>query len=212
MPGADDWSTLAASGDPDDIRERILTGFKTGKPFTPYAPTIALPGGLRRVLDFGCGLGRNFPYLTGIAERVVGFDLPAMIARCRALATTPVDGLDDDWTRVRQQRFDLVFASLVVQHVQTDMCRAYLHDFARLAPAVYLLTRTDSDFGQNVLDLVAETGAYDSGPCVEVEHDPRTHQLLAIGQSTLDEARRERASRHYEVLLRPRAITTTATI
>lgn len=208
MAGAADWSSLALSADPDDIRERILTGFKAGKPFTPYAPTIALPTPLQRVLDFGCGLGRNFPYLTTVADRVTGFDLPEMIARCRALATHAIDRLDDDWTRLREERFDLVFASLVLQHVETDLCRAYLRDFSRMAPAVYLLTRTDSDFGENVVELVAATNAYDAGPCIEVEHDPETHQLLVKGQSTLDEVRRATASRHYEVLLRSRLATT----
>ena len=204
MSGHDDWSSLAATAPPDDIRERILTGFKDGKPFTPYTPTIALPSGLDRVLDFGCGLGRNFPYLGGVAEQIVGFDLPPMIARCRTLATHAVKRLEDDWTRLRDERFDLVFASLVLQDIETEACVTYLHDFARMAPAVYLLTRTDSDFGRNVLDLVAETSAYEPGPCVEVEHDSRTHQLRVVGNATFDDARHETASRHYEVLLRPR--------
>lgn len=207
VAGAADWSSLAASADPDDIRERILTGFKTGKPFTPYAPTIALPAPLSRVLDFGCGLGRNFPYLTTVADQVTGFDLPEMIARCRALATHAIDRLDDDWTRLREERFDLVFASLVLQHIETDLCLAYLRDFSRMAPVAYLLTRTDSDFGENVVELVAATGAYDAGPCIEVEHDPDTHQLLATGRSTLDEVRCMTTSRHYEVVLRARRAT-----
>ena len=204
MAGAADWSSLARSADPDDIRERILTGFRSGKPFTPYAPTIALPTPLHRVLDFGCGLGRNFSYLTSVADDVTGFDLPEMIARCRELATDAIDRLDDDWTRLREERFDLVFASLVLQHVETDRCRAYLRDFSRMAPAVYLLTRTDSDFGENVIDLVAATNAYDAGPCIEVEHDAETHQLRGNGHSTFEEVRRTTASRHYEVLLRSR--------
>lgn len=199
-----EWSSLAATAHPDDIRERILTGFKAGKPFTPYAPTLPLPAGLDRVLDFGCGLGRNFPYLTTVAPHVVGFDLPPMIARCRTLATHAVDRLDDDWTRLREDRFDLIFASLVLQHIATDACLDYLDDFARMAPAVYLLTRTDSDFGRYVLDLVAESNAFDAGPCTEVEHDPDTNQLRVVGHATFDEARREAASRHYEMLLRAR--------
>ena len=95
-------------------------------------------------------------------------------------------------------------ASLVLQHVETDLCRTYLRDFARMGPAVYLLTRTDSDFGENVLELVAASGAYDAGPCIEVEHDEQTHQLRVVGRSTFDEARHLTASRHYDVLLRSR--------
>jgi hypothetical protein len=40
MAGRDHWLSIARSTDPDDIREQILTGFKDGKPFTPYVPTI----------------------------------------------------------------------------------------------------------------------------------------------------------------------------
>ena len=58
MSGRDYWMTLAESADTDDVRERILTGYKEGKPFTPYLPTIAMPAPVESVLDFGCGVGR----------------------------------------------------------------------------------------------------------------------------------------------------------
>src|SRR6478735_9124403 len=58
MVGRDYWLSIAELSTPDDLREHILTGFKSGKPFTPYVPTIALPAPLDRVLDFGCGVGR----------------------------------------------------------------------------------------------------------------------------------------------------------
>ncbi|HEY6617501.1 MAG TPA: hypothetical protein VIZ32_23400, partial [Vicinamibacterales bacterium] len=90
MAGIDDWLSVARADDPDDVRERILTGYRDGKPFTPYVPTLAMPASVTTVLDFGCGLGRNFPYLTSIAGEVVGFDLPPMIERCRTVGTHPV--------------------------------------------------------------------------------------------------------------------------
>lgn len=202
MPGREDWSSLARSADEAELREHILTGSKAGKPFTPYVPTIPLPAPIDAVLDFGCGIGRNFPYLRTIARRIVGFDLPPMIERCRALASETADALTDDWNTLRSSRFDLLFASLVLQHVETATCREYLRDFAHMAPATYLLTRTDTDFGANVLELVAETGAFAAGSCVEVEHDPATHQLKVLGTKSFDAARASSASVHCEVLLR----------
>ena len=86
------------------------------------------------MLDFGCGLGRNFPYLKTIASRVEGYDLPPMIERCRALATEQVSALTSDWADARTRRYALVFASLVLQHIDTGECRRYLADFARMAP------------------------------------------------------------------------------
>ena len=189
---------------PTNCASRILTGFKAGKPFTPYVPTLALPSPLRSVLDFGCGLGRNFPYLTSLAETVTGFDLPPMIERCRTLAPAPVPHLSDDWAEVRGSSFDLIFASLVLQHIETDACRAYLRDFARMASHVYLLTRAQTDFGVNLLQLVAEAEAFDAGDCVAVEHDSGTHQLRVVGSTSFDHARKASGQDHYEVLLRPR--------
>jgi hypothetical protein len=97
---------------------------------------------------------------------------------------------------------DLVFASLVIQHIDTPQVFGYLADFARLAPAVYLLTRTDTDVGARVLDLVSETGAFDADACVEVEHDPTTHQLRPIATRSFAAARSAAAGLHVELMLR----------
>src|SRR5438045_2690141 len=171
MSGRDHWLSIARSNNPDDIREHILTGFKAGKPFTPYVPTIALPAKVDRVLDFGCGVGRTFPFLRTIARHITGFDLPPMIEQCRTLATERADALEDDWSAVRQQRFDLIVAVLVLQHVEPPACRAYLDDFARMSPAVYLLSRANSDFETNVFAEIDATGRYEADDCVEVDHD-----------------------------------------
>jgi SAM-dependent methyltransferase len=196
-----DWLDVARSGTADDVREWILTGFKDGKPFTPYVPTIALPPHLDRVLDFGCGVGRNFPYLKTVAGHVTGFDLPPMIARCREIAPVSGDALSDDWSAVRRERFDLVFASLVFQHIEPGAARAYLADIASIAPAVYLLTRGQSDFEPNVIDLVAGLALFEIDGCVAVEHDHSTHQLRVLGRESVDQARRTGNMAHYELLL-----------
>jgi SAM-dependent methyltransferase len=201
VPEPSDWLAIARTADDADLREEILTGYKAGKPFTPYVPTMALPPDLGSVLDFGCGLGRNFPFLRAMARRVTGFDLPPMIARCGALADAKGIELADDWSTLRTRRFDLVFASLVLQHIDPAICRAYLEDFARMAPALYVLTRAQSDFDANLLALVLDSGWFPAGDCVEVEHDPATHQLRVLGRQPLGRARTAAAG-HFEVLLR----------
>ena len=204
MPGVDDWLSAARAADADDLRERILTGFKAGKPFTPYIPTIDMPADVESVLDFGCGVGRNFPYLRSRAHRVYGFDLPPMIERCREIASVAVDGLWDDWVNVKAERFALVFASLVLQHIEPEACRSFLADFARLSPLTYLLTRTTTDFDTNVLDHCAETGAFEMGDCTIVEHDDLTHQLKVLGVRPFEDLRRSGDDVHCELLLRSR--------
>jgi SAM-dependent methyltransferase len=205
MAGRDYWFSIAQSASADDLREHILTGFKGGKPFTPYVPTVQLPSELRRVLDFGCGVGRTFPFLKRIAAHVTGFDLPPMIERCRALAPQPADALFDDWETVRTQAFDLIVSVLVLQHIEPAPCSDYLRDFAHIAPAAYLLSRADSDFGSDVFATIASTGLFDvPGECVEVEHDAETNQLRILGQRRFNEICAPDTSGHFEVLLRSR--------
>jgi SAM-dependent methyltransferase len=205
MTGRKEWEFIARTNDPDELRERIFTGYKTGKPFTPYVPTIPLPKPLLDVLDFGCGVGRNFPYLKSISDQVVGFDLEPMIERCAVLATETVDLLMSDWEDVSRGSFDLIFAALVLQHVDTDLCRAYLADFARMAPATYVLTRLQSDFGENVLGLVAESGLFEVADCAEVEHDPKRNQLKQISRRSFAKVSQATDNLHYEVLLIPKS-------
>lgn len=128
-----------------------------------------------------------------------------MIARCRALAPAPADLLADEWTAVKARRFDLIFATLVLQHIEPAACRSFVDDFARMAPAVYVLTLSHSDFDANVLGLFAETALYEAGECVQVDHDWQTHQLRVLVRKPFDHVCRSADGGHYEVLLRTRA-------
>lgn len=207
MPGVSDWLSVARTADADELRERILTGYKSGKPFTPYVPTVHLPSSLDWVLDFGCGVGRSFPYLKAVAQHVAGFDLEPMIERCRVLACESIDLLTHDWSELVPRRFDLVVAALVLQHIEPDMCRAYLMDFARMVPLTYVLTRLQSDFDLNVRALLDETNVFDVQECVEVEHDSSRHQLRRLGGGELfAEVSRSAGSGHYELVLLSRLL------
>jgi hypothetical protein len=76
------------------------------------------------------------------------------------------------------------------------------------APVTYLLTRLQSDFGENVLKLVADTGLFHAEICAEVEHDPASHQLRQVGLHSFAAVSQAEDNRHYEVLLRSRALRT----
>ena len=199
MIGNDYWRGVAAAERPADVREAILTGYRDGKLFAPYVPLLKLPP-LDRILDFGCGLGRNFPYLRSVAGQVVGFDLAEMVERCRREIALPsaVD-LTSDWQWVRQQRFDCVFACLVLQHIEPDELATYLRDFAAMAPWTYVLSRGRSDFGGGVFASIAAASAFTGYACNVVEHDPAMHGLRRSG--TVPSAEMPPADdRHYEML------------
>ena len=85
-----------------------------------------------------------------------------------------------------------------------DTCRAYLEDFARIASTTYVLTRVRSDFDLNVLDLIDQTQLFDPSDCIEVDHDPATHQLRVLSQQSFDAVRRLDDGGHYELVLRTR--------
>ena len=169
----------------------------------PDPPTIELPT-VESVLDFGCGLGRNSSYLKTIAREVHGFDVPEALADCDGHPTYGTDRLSRDWSITRQRRFDLIFASLVLEHLPTERAASFLDDFAAMAPHLYLLTRARSDFGAALLDLIVETRAYDPGPCRILDNDPGTHRFRVVAEASFDAARRSPDDVHYELLLRSR--------
>lgn len=198
MIGKTHWRRVAAAEPLGDVREAILTGYLDGKPFSPYAPLLEMPP-LERVLDFGCGLGRNFPYLRSAARRVVGFDLEQMVRRCRRDANHEGIELTSDWRWARGQHFDCVFACLVLQHIDPDDLGTYLSDFATMAPWLYVLSRGRSDFGGGVFERIEATGTFAGSVCNVVEHDLATHGLKHRAVVPLREAVAD--DRHYEVLL-----------
>ena len=119
-----------------------------------------------------------------------------------------VDVLSDDWEEMSSRHFDIVFAALVMQHVEPDRCRQYFADFARMARLTYLLTRLQSDFGENVLRVVADSRLFDIEECAEVEHDASRHILRQVApRSCADLLQRQTDNQHYEVRLRSRVWT-----
>jgi cyclopropane fatty-acyl-phospholipid synthase-like methyltransferase len=200
MVGNEHWRRIATRPDAE-VREEILSGYLQGKPFTPYVPTIEMPPSPTRVLDFGCGLGRSFSYLVSMATEVVGFDLPEMIDHCaRAGTTEPTVVLRDDWPALREERFDLVFASLVLQHIDPTEARSYLDDFARMTETVYLLTRGRQDFGGATGALI-DRHIWEIGAIAVVEHDQREHSLHRIGWLDASEIAEVDDDRHLEMVL-----------
>ena len=199
MIGTKHWARTA--DEPlDEIREAILTGYSEGKPFSAYPPLLALPR-VGRVLDFGCGLGRNFPYLRRIASEVAGFDLPEMIARCRTLDAAENVELASDWEALRQRRFDAIFVSLVLQHLEPDECRRRLREFAAMAPWTYVLSRGGSDFGVTVFSLIAGIPAFSVVEANIVDLVPSNGGLKLLRACSPAGLDLPAGEGHYEMLL-----------
>jgi SAM-dependent methyltransferase len=93
---------------------------------------------LRRALDFGAGAGRTTQALADHVDTVVGVDVAAsMLDLARRIDRTNgrcefVHNPRDDLSMFGDQSFDLVYSSLVLQHLPPSSARHYLGELARV--------------------------------------------------------------------------------
>jgi ubiquinone/menaquinone biosynthesis C-methylase UbiE len=89
-------------------------------------------------LDFGCGVGRLTAPLSGFFAEVTGLDIAEpMLERARALlAGQPgcrfIRSDEPDLRAFADGSFDLVYCSLVLQHVPPAVAAGYLREFVRV--------------------------------------------------------------------------------
>ena len=124
------WNEVGSLEDPRAIRVKI-TGlpanrWEPNREVEGLAPALeailadcqARRGNRGTVVDFGCGLGRNQPFLRSRFDRLVGFDLPEMAAKLRAdPAAAGYDAILDDRAALLAEPVDVVFDSVVWQHI-----------------------------------------------------------------------------------------------
>jgi ubiquinone/menaquinone biosynthesis C-methylase UbiE len=88
-------------------------------------------------LDFGCGAGRLSLALADHVDSVVGVDIsPPMLDTARRLDTDGrcrfVENDRPDLSVFPDQSFDIVFSSLVLQHMPRELARGYLGELMRV--------------------------------------------------------------------------------
>lgn len=92
----------------------------------------------RTALDFGCGAGRLTQALARHFNHVVGVDIaPSMIARAEAINQAGarcrfVLNERSDLSVFAEERFDLIYSNIVLQHVRSRYICTYLKEFVRL--------------------------------------------------------------------------------
>jgi SAM-dependent methyltransferase len=102
------------------------------------AGELGLPVSGNRVLDFGCGAGRLTRPLAARFDLAVGVDISQEMLdlagrdnpaadRCRFVRNT-----EPDLALFPSGEFDLVYSSIVLQHLTPALIRAYLAEFARV--------------------------------------------------------------------------------
>ncbi|HZN17080.1 MAG TPA: methyltransferase domain-containing protein [Micromonosporaceae bacterium] len=135
------WAVLVAPGKRGgrwDVEEFLATGRAEVGETVQWLAGLGLPTRWRRALDFGCGVGRLSQALTAYADEVVGVDIsPPMLAAARELdrgegALRFVLNEVADLGQFPDASFDLVYSSLVLQHLPRPAVDRYLAEFLRL--------------------------------------------------------------------------------
>lgn len=134
--GADRYR--GADGVPDGFFE---SGRRDVESVLAYVDEVAPTSGRERALDFGCGVGRLTRALAEHYRKVVGVDIARpMVEKARELnvhgdRVRHVVNEADDLGLFPDDHFDLVYSSIVLQHVPPRLIERYLAEFVRvLAP------------------------------------------------------------------------------
>jgi len=147
----------------------------------------------KRVLDFGCGVGRTLIPFAKIAQRVVGVDVSvAMLEEsrknCEARQLTNVSLVSsDDKLSSATGAFDLVHSFIVFQHIPLERGRVLFRNLlSRIAPggaaAIHVLYSKDKyadSYGIAPMDVPAESHRASNSSSPEMQMNPyNVNELL----------------------------------
>jgi len=116
-----------------------------------------------KILDFGCGMGRNTFELARLGHDVTVFDFPNMIQMLMAdpRYTTKI-AVETDWLRLVSSRFDAILATLVIQHLPADVADEYLAAMAKMTGNLLVHSRAYLDYaGGEVIEAILKHFALD---------------------------------------------------
>ena len=135
------WAVYVAPGTKDggwDVDAFFATGADEVEVALARAVELGLLSERGLALDFGCGVGRLSAALAGRLEEVVSVDIsPSMIAEAQRLGrcgpnVTFVLNERPDLLFQADSSVDLVYSSLVLQHLPRELAAGYLREFARV--------------------------------------------------------------------------------
>jgi SAM-dependent methyltransferase len=136
------WAVLSTAGFKGgrwELERFLATGGADVEAALATCDELGRPAARRRVLDFGCGVGRLARPFVARFEEYVGVDLAeAMVARARELHSdlrncTFVASGASDLAIFRDGAFDLVYSNLVLQHLPDRAAvEGYVSEFLRV--------------------------------------------------------------------------------
>lgn len=156
------WVTAAEKQDDMALMHTILTAANKPAEFTPEAGILSRfdTTAKLRVLDFGCGMGRNTKWMVqNTAWEAWGYDSGVMLGRARKWLGPAASKmrLYSEWEGFKRQKFDIVFAFIVFQHIRLEELRGYLRDLTQITKKLVVWGRRYNDEkGANNWPIVQE--------------------------------------------------------
>jgi ubiquinone/menaquinone biosynthesis C-methylase UbiE len=144
------WAVIATPDrrhDKWDPEAFLATGRREVSAALQHVRDLGLTPARERALDFGCGAGRLTVALADQVQSAVGVDIsPSMLAKARELDPTGrcefIENDHDDLSLFENDSFDIVFSSLVLQHLPASLAKVYLAEMLRvLGPAGVLIVQ-----------------------------------------------------------------------
>jgi len=154
----------------------------------------------RSVLDFGCGVGRLSQAFATRFDECWGVDIaPSMIERAREFnrhgeRVHYVVNDAPDLSRFPNDRFDLVFSFIVLQHIRPELSIRYIRDFFRVcAPGGAVVFQLPSHIVVEPLPRTAYAAAIDAWVPKRLmagDQAELTARVRNVGSSTWDASAR----------------------
>lgn len=152
------WADLQDSDDLA-VMQLIDAGVRAEKDFKPLPPAYFSFIGDKtkklRILDFGCGIGRNLAGMVKLAPawEVHGYDNAPMLARAEVYLKNNLSDkernriiLFNEWaSTAKAEIYDCIFCALVLQHLSPDVLKQRLAEFAALSDWLVIVGRKTLD-------------------------------------------------------------------
>lgn len=154
------WDNIASTTNDVDLKEIMVAGHGESD-VLPHTKLDLLVSKTKKykILDFGCGTGRNLEYLKKISTELHAYDIPSMAERCKELTPIEPDLITGDWSVIKNNQYDMIVAVFTFQFMEdADHVRQFLEDMSKITSILYVITRCyiDSPRHENLAKIIQQ--------------------------------------------------------